>query len=312
MPQPKPKKRILRNKPKLPESPIYSFDKVRINYMLPLDMLKEKLPMELLKKESHAFNKGKAEYPAVREGFKSWIQFSAPTEEFLQALNEVNLSRAYYAFSSIEFAKDTCFRTRQEPNEVHLKRCGTVYKRYTPDKHLLFKGDKPEENDQYISDRMHYSGNRKTLQYAVYARISKVKVNGKYWPCLHEEFKISEAWRIRKLTGIDEVADLIDYDIQERFEKLSDQYIRHAGIDKMRLGKSLKGCGHQKKFSRRERKMTLFAANKFLSRGGADTFADLRKHVAKQKRLIRKQRGQRSAYQRRILKMDCNRFRMKP
>jgi hypothetical protein len=177
---------------------VYGFDQIILYSNQHFTQIRNSLPVEILKAESYKFDiesfrtKKKSKY-------QSAITFSAPTDAFLDTLNQHEECFWPYCVGKVEFAKDTPYETKQEAVNAVDETLKTIRKKYSAGS--IFDGFEskllPYEKrvDKYLDVDSGRSDGEK-FYYDVYARPSKT--NGK--PLYHFEWRILGAGLIAKRT----------------------------------------------------------------------------------------------------------------
>lgn len=146
----------------------------------------------------------------------------------------------------------------------------------------------------------------KKFRFVTYVRNSKT--NGQ--PCIHQEWRISGSTIIRQKTGIAYMNDLASLNLETLFEGLLEKFISYDSIDRLRLGKWIFGMGGRTKPNKEKRLYIRGRATVFCRVENIKTFADLKQHINKRKKELKK-KGRRSKWDEKYIKCDPNKFKVK-
>jgi len=281
----------------------FYFDKIRINSTEKPVVLKKKLPIANLRKNSKYFSIREASSKAKMSKYKSSLEIVAPSQPFLQLLLQHEPSLQRYIISKLEIAKDTFCKTKDEAVRLCWERLKTTRKKYSAD-HFIYDQSKEGPQNKRTKNSAHFGKQTgyfggKRFKYAIYARISKI--NG--LPCLHEEWRIIGAPIILEKTRISSISDLYVFDLKSFFEHQYDQHIVHENIDQQKLGKWILGCTRIKNVSKRKFISIGVSAAHFCEVYEIYTYADLVKYFKERKAEIKSRRGRRSAWDNKILSL---------
>jgi len=217
----------------------------------------------------------------------------------------------FYTFGSLEIARDTFFDNLIEAEDAveslgKTTRVRWARKTRTFDRAIEVQNTKkPFRKGALGRYSFYYIGGAQTFK--IYSRRSKINEK----PCLHEEWKINRAAKIREKTGINQLSDLLDFDFEKQFNELAEKYITEESIDHFQLGKWMLDLRGRRNLKADQLLNIKLQANWFCRDKKIGSFADLAAYFMKLKRDIRARRGRRSAYDEKILKVDYNKFKSK-
>jgi hypothetical protein len=131
-------------------------------------------------------------------------------------------------------------------------------KKYTASFNIYDSENDPRKNkkktdprlmEEIFTTRTGYWGNKKSFQYVVYGRRSKINK----LPSAHTEWRIKGASNIRKKTGIKSIRDMKDFDFKKFFEKNDEKFLVYEEIDYTAIGRWLKGIDGRRTLTRRQK-----------------------------------------------------------
>jgi hypothetical protein len=298
----------------------YSFDKIRILSGQKLKFLHKNLPKKLLKGECDFFRLAPASDMAEQFNFISSIEFVNPSKKFFRLLLEHEKDLHSHTgilvpkeikpkISYLEIARDTFYKHEYQAVNTASELGGILRKKW-PSNNFNYDAfydpnlrDKKGKNIQGIGDKTWYYGTKK-FQLVLYPRMSKI--NGQ--PCVHEEWRISGATNIKKKTGIESIADFIEFDIKKCFEEMYSKYMVYEKIDHLKLGKWILDWTRRKKLTDREVKKAKMQASLFCRHKNIKSAADLINFFKKEKNRIKAIRGRRTPYKSKMLKANYRNF----
>jgi hypothetical protein len=277
----------------------YYIDRLRINSKRKVQELKKTFKVQGIQ-VIRAYRK------AMGWGFRSRLDLIAPTKEVLTVIHENESKIHPYKISYLEIAKDTFQRTLRKADVLVSRNIGLLDRRWSRES---YKYDQKYENYKKYKKRKPDLGTRtiyigqKNFKYVQYARPSKINQR----PCVHEEFRILGAKRIRQKTGISCIADLIPFDSEQFFERDYAKLITSKTIDKEKLGRWLAGIdGRRKKLTRQEKIKCQIRVRHFCSTYEIETFNDLKKELSRLNKEIREHPGAKNEFQKRVLALKGN------
>jgi hypothetical protein len=277
----------------------YYIDFVRINSKQKLQELKKALNVPGIKI--------KKPYPvAMRWGYKSRLDLIAPTKKDLAIILE-NESRIHpYKIAYLEIAKDSFRKTLHNADMKIFHNLKTMDRRWS---YEWFIYDQLEKDYEQYRKRKPDLGTLtnyiypKKFKFVQYARLSKINQR----PCIHEEFRILGAKKIRQKTGVSTIADLIIFDSQKFLERELEKLIANKTIDRIKFGRWLAGIdGRKKKLSPREIKEGQIHVAHFSQIYNISSFAKLKRILKELTKMIEKAPGARNEFQKRVLALKGN------
>jgi len=282
----------------------YHIDKMRINTRKFISELKKNIPFKELEVHSKRCYLKKASIPAQLAGFKSSINVVLPTKEFFRILQNYENDLSRYKISAIEITEDTFYNTKYEAEKAFQENHKTGEKKWST-KSTLYEGDfYQREKDGKWYYRTSYLG-KGFFEFRVYPRISKVNNQ----PCLHREFRLLGAYKIKNKTGIVSIKDLVDFNAEETFSRLEDRYINHCKIDMLKLGKFLKNKTRIRKLSEEEEKHLGALGRFYCKLHNIKTYQDLKQRLSVLKKSIRSKKGRKSDCEAKIEKTQYGYFK---
>ena len=298
----------------------YYYDFIRINSPQYTGFLFNKLPRDLLERESGSFRIFRA-YPAARShGFQTRIEIVAPTVKCLEILLEneslLNLQfpprRHFYKISYLEIARDQFYGSPLEAESAAQLLTKTFRKKWSSDTsrfdflELDTSNQKQRKGPGAFGQYTWYYGG-KNNRYVIYTRFSKIN----YECSLHEEWRIVGATLIREKTWISSIFDLIDFDLEDFFTTNRKKYISHDKIDKFKLGKWILGWTRKRKFTNEQIRKIYFQGNMLCRDKKLRCFADLVTYFRKRKSKIKSKKGRKSKLDVRFLNVNYNYFKIR-
>jgi hypothetical protein len=300
----------------------YSFDYIRIITKEDRGSLVKSLPIIELKQNCHDFYIIRASEKAQKIGYKSTLVIVAPSPKALETLLKCEEHLVYvpyfvgqrepYKISYLEIARDTPQRTEFEAERKILQlsklqrmkwaKNNFVYNAYSGNRN---EWNWPQKDDELFSNRTWYYGGDK-FKFAMYPRISKIM----RLPCVHEEWRMVGASTIKKKTGITNIIDLIEADLNLIFERLHGNYITYEKIDYERFGKWLLGLDGRRKFSEEQKSDVLMQGFLFCKTHEIESPADFVRVINEKKSEIKKWIGRKRFWQKRFLKVNPRKFLM--
>lgn len=227
--------------------PVYSFDRIRINTFKEPETLKEQLPVDELKRHSKSFQIDHVSYMRQYTGYKSRIDFTAPTPEFLDLLFENEKALGPYKISYVEIAKDRITDTEQAAINA-VQNLSFRKKWATKTFNFVEPEDLPEKKDGCFGPITKYSESR-DFGIKAYARNSKITGD----QCSHHEWRIKTPGVIQKKSGISEIGNCIGFNFHNFFKIQDEKFlIYNEKADQFKVGKFIVGAGRRKYFAKRE------------------------------------------------------------
>jgi hypothetical protein len=283
---------------------IYHFDLIRINTKI--EILEWKVSLYWLERRCSAIYVKPATPKARKIGYKTRIEFVAPTQRFFEILQNYEQFFWSYKISRVELARDKFGKGTNENNEKVHDQLKYKNKKYTTDHHVKIQTvEEAIENDDesLTGNKTGYFGS-KHFKNVIYPR--KSKINNE--PCVHEEWRITSATVIKRKTGIETIDDLMNFDIQEFLETQDERQINYGTINTMALGKWLFDT-KKRKFTYREKLKVELRAHGFLKKHKLRTFADLRHFLKEEKKKAKSKIGRKNSWERMVLSLrSYNRF----
>jgi len=279
---------------------LYSIDFMRILTRIPRDLLEDFLDIDELKGECVNIFVRYSSKVARRAGYKSSICVTAPAKRFFELLAFYDLGD--YIISYLEAAKDELKSSMDEARFESYGLKWIMMKKYTlkPFTYDARNGAKKVNIDMdkgLYSDMTNYLGG-KALKHVTYARISKLIDK----PCIHMEWRIRGAGKIKKRTGISTIEDCIGFDAGQFYEETTAKYLYHAEINQDLLGKLLNGFdGRRQSFNDESLLGIRVAASIFMGFYSISSTAQLIDTLKKKQVTIKAKSGQRNKVQKRIL-----------
>jgi hypothetical protein len=216
---------------------VYYFDKIAMIFPHTTGVIATKVNLTELEKycETAVLNTLSGEV-FERTHCRSRLQVTVLGCEALDLL-ERSFLKVDHQITAIEIAKDHFFSNEHDAVEKanRLNECTRmVYARksFVYDASKSVKPVVPRKD--ILSEKTGYFGS-KNFEHAIYPRYSKLMKYG--FPCVHTEFKINTAGRVRGLLGINSIRDIRQYDLKSNFERLKRKYIRYEEIDHETHGK---------------------------------------------------------------------------
>lgn len=276
---------------------IYCFDQIIIHSKQDQQTLKKSLPVKELKSECRQFYFRRPLDNAKRSGYKTAINSIVPTNNFFTILNRYESILGNYKVLKIEIARDIIFNDLSDAYLEFMQSRETNKKWSTYFHAYIQNGKEFKKKDKGLwSDKTNYYGNN-SFNFAIYPRTSKIND----MPCLHMEFRLLHANKIKKKTGIEFIRDFIDYDIENMFEEFLDKYINYYELDIQKVGKWLLNWTRRKKLTRKEINKAQLRARLFCDIYNISNFADFKCFLGKMKIEAKKKKGRKSAFDNKIL-----------
>lgn len=311
---------------------------------LPIKMNAECKSLKVVKLKKTVAKRSKAKKTRSNKkliaGYKSKLEVIAPTAKFLRLLseNEAALGKAY-RISYVEMAHDVfcesagdaelkadilfdnlrkkysfCYvyekliKTRKERMEEKIRglfASRTFYSSFEKEKGKGKKEEEEEKEKGEEEEEKKEGNKRDRFIYVIYARHSKI--NNKY--CTHSEWRITGSGLIRKKAHIMTVNDLCSFDIEKYFKEKELQYLVKEKINILALGKWLKGYDGRKTLIKRQIMNAELAARHYMGIR-ITTYSDLVLHFKSEKERIKRKRGERSEWEKRLMSLSSyERFR---
>ena len=311
----------------------YYFDRIRIISWFSKWTLEKQLPLKTMREYCKSLDIVKFNNLAVKRrkikksdaikeikvGYRSKIEIIAPTAEFLRLLseNEADLGRAY-KISYMEIAHDVFCESAGDAefkadilfdNLRKKYSFGCVYEKLNITKKERLKN----RSRGLFAWRTYYSsfgkkeegGKRDRFIYVIYARRSKM--NNRY--CTHREWRFTGSDMIRKKAHIMTVKDLPFFDIEKYFKENEDKYLVKEQINFLALGIWLKEYDGRRALTKKQNINIQLAARHYVV-FRINTFSDLVLHFKSEKESIKKKRGERSEWDKKIMALrSYERFR---
>ncbi len=282
----------------------YCYDKIRLNFNIPVNELTKLLPKNDLINESSHFLVSKSSDDAQKYGLISKIEMVAPSRKCLEIIDKYIPPLITIKISKLEIAQDIFFETEREALFTLYKLLRTIRKKYTS-KHRIYdqfyveeKKKKSKINKKLFSPVTGYFGSGK-FEYVIYARLSKINNR----PCIHTEWRIIRASTLKRKTGIVSIHDLITFDLLKFFDKQNNRFIVHESIDLTKLGRWLLGWNKRKSFSNRELMKMGITGRIFCNVHKIKTYADLVNYFMVVKKILQGKRGPKTSYQEKFLSL---------
>ncbi len=298
----------------------YSFDRIRILSGQQLKILHQKLPKKMLENECDFFRLSPASEMAEKFNFISSIEIVNPSKEFFRLLLKHEKILFYFKgiivskeiepkISYLEIARDTFYQDDHEAIETSSELGKTLRKKWSSNNFNYDArwdpdvAEKKRGKTKGLGDRTWYYGSKK-FQFVLYPRRSKINRQ----PCVHEEWRISGATNIKKKTGINSIADFIEFDIKKCFEEMNQKYMVHEEIDRIKLGKWILGWDRRRKFTEDEMLQIKIQAGLVCRHRKIESAADLANHFKKERNGIKAKKGRKSSLDHKILKVSYRKF----
>ncbi len=247
------------------------------------------------------------------------IDISQPSPECLRNLQKVFAqNKIKYFISYIEISRDIAYPSQSSAESAKHQLSKFQRKKYSGGMTYDGRDQRMNLKKGYISDSTDYHGSPAAkinkqgnvninifgnFKFSIYVKISP-KLDCE---CLHEEFRITRANKIFKKTGIKNIEGLLEADLDLIFKKLESKYIIYQRINTEKLGLSLLGLRHCRKPSDRLKMKAQLYGLIFKQKYGMKPLELISRLMIEKKRLRLKEGGK-SAWQKRILKLEYNRF----
>lgn len=177
---------------------------------------------------------------SAKTGYRSRLELTVPRGQAFQLL-ERSLKNVAHKISYIEIARDRLFSTEmiaeskanalmESTHKLYSKKC-FIFDLYKSTKFVLRKHG-------IFSSKTGYFGEN-SFRYVIYARHSKLMQLPS--PCLHDEFRIQSAARIRNMLSINSITDMLNVDEKANFLKLKKKFIRFEELDHEAHGRFRQG-----------------------------------------------------------------------
>lgn len=253
---------------------------------------------------------------AREHGFMSKIEVSAPSQEFLKLLSEHEASLGPYKISYVEIAKDVICSSKGESLDVFDYIQKRTQKKYTPERfdydafenmdEALSKRVEQEDEKEKYGSRTAYRGT-KAHKLAIYPRISKVICA----PCVHSEWRMFGAGRIKRLAKIESVRDLISFDFESFFQRHTKWHVTFSEINHEKHGRFLNNISSKKHAERMIVKRGNFTYNRAALRISQvfcrgleiETAADLEEHYRALRKDFKKNAGKKTVWEDKVCKL---------
>lgn len=300
---------------------IYGFDKIELVSKVEATVLREKLqplrplspPLvnscfvkeideakrEMKKYKRHKYN------DAYKKGFRSIIRIICPSLEFFDLMIKNEHLFGQFKPWIIEICKNVLFDTEEEAIKASLDYFSVTYRKYTNHNKLYTDNfaeyskkygeraknywdhfdRRKEKNSGYLGEHTLYLGD-KDLVFVNYPRESKL---ANKTPCVHFEWRlmgnqISKLGVRKKGKGMSyftSLKNLSGSKIAKYFEKLSENRIRYAEINKIAVAKRLTSVSDKKKFTKGEEFSLLSTYDQFKIAYDIETTADFVNYARK-------------------------------
>ena len=162
---------------------------------------------------------------------KSKLDMIVPEPHALQLLAQY-CQNIDHKISYIEVAHDALYPTEAIAKSIADAKIKCAHKLYAKECFIYDRNNDDKVRPRLpgiFSDRTGYYGEKNKFIYVIYARNSKPMIFP--FPCSHDEFRIQNAARIRKLLGINSITDILCFDIKSNFLKLKKKFIRFEELD---------------------------------------------------------------------------------
>ncbi len=312
----------------------FYFDRIHIISWCSKWTLEKQLPIKKMTAECKSLNIVKLNEPDTKlhepikncsnknlcSGYRSKLEVIAPTSEFLRLLseNEAAIGKAY-KISYVEIAHDVFCESAGDAEFKADNLFDNLRKKYSFSH--IYEGKLNKTRKERMKDRIRglfasrtfYSsmgkkdgGKRDRFIYVIYARHSKI--NNNY--CTHSEWRITGSGLVRKKAHIMTVKDLCSFDIEKFFREKGSQYLVKEKINIDALDKWLKGYdGRSKAFTKKQLKYAGLTALHYMG-FRIVTYSDLVLHFKSEKECIKRKRGERSEWEKRLMSLSSyERFR---
>jgi len=296
---------------------VYGFDKIRINFLVPLEDLRKKINSKLIRKHCRSF-KIKDSHPWAKEwyGYHSTIRMVAPKPKAIKHLKKYIEDLGFYAFAELEIAGDKPYETKNETEYVVQENSKTIVKKWNTMHKIYRQGDYQDNPEEYhkILKKMRaddgsrygeitiYSGSDR-IKFVQYPRLSKY--NGK--PSVHSEWRYKSKYVIKQKTGIETIEDLLDFDTENFMDKQNEKFITHKKINKAKFGKFLSGVdGRKRNFSKRQQMKIGLATTIFCQAYNINSYPDLALHIRGLQKEVKAKVGRRNSWENKLISLGGN------
>jgi hypothetical protein len=242
----------------------------------------------------------------------------APSAAFLWMLHENEVAiGSKYKVNYIEIAHDL-FKESRHAAEVETEHLfWTLRKKFSFG--TCFKGPEHKTRQQLQKDRERglfaertfYSVfkrkikdkrfRRSRMTYVVYARHSKAN----WKPSVHMEWRLKGCDIIAEKAKIMGIQDLVDFNFEGFFNRMTALYVVHEEIDHHRFGLWLTGTdGRRKLKTRRDLMRVEIPARYFLHNNKIETFSDLVLYLKRERKRISQKPGPKSEWEQKIMALE--------
>jgi len=286
---------------------LYYIDKIHIYLEIDYQELTLLMPLDELKNESHfLIIKGIDLFFKMR----SLIIATAPTDKFFKILDK-SCEGISHHITYLEIAKETecenvCqaeIKRRDLRDKTYMK-----YARRSIDKKSDFENPKYRlsKDRSLIGEETNYNFTKRCKQ-ATYVRSSKITNT----PCLHEEWRLISACRIKELTGITAISDILTTKLELTHKAIEDKYVKHFNdVNWNRIGITLLGWDKKKTFTKREDMRHQLYTTTWLTAHGITCYAVFASKVKEFAKNINKKPGPTTRFEKRMLKLNRNKHNM--
>ncbi|NLE25210.1 MAG: hypothetical protein GX625_07700 [Clostridiaceae bacterium] len=261
----------------------YYFDRIRFNVYFDRNHLLSIPEMKDLNRR-HVIAVFEAFEAAKKKGFNSRIEVTAPTNETLDIIEKAirdcvqsvpkfadsKKINDFYAISKVEIARDFILESKYLATLLADRIMSMTGKKYTSrftiydkenDPRIKERKEDPEFKKEIFSKRTGYWGNKKSFEFAVYGRYSKINK----LPAAHTEWRIIGSANIQRRTGIKSIADMKEFDIEGFFEENDKKFLVYETIDYTALGRWLQGIDGRRNLTKRQEYSAQIWAKHFCS-----------------------------------------------
>ena len=276
----------------------YYLDKIKIISKRKYKFVHNDFPMEKLKEHCIVANLLTIKDLSKKWGYETRLEIVGPSPIALRLLNENENKLGYHRVSYLEVAKDIGFDdvfTARDFLNFHKE---YVYRRWGREADIVeinkifanwnsyckYWYDNPNPDKNIIGSYTAYHGSK--FQYVFYARNSKVTG----LPSAHYEWRLKGTKAVFQQTGIRNVSDLIDFNLDIFYEETTDRLIDLVELDRFKLGKWLVDNTRRRKFSQRERHSMESKVQQFMMNNNIMSFSDLVTYFKEVKAGVRKSR----------------------
>lgn len=282
----------------------YCYDRIQVNCSIERESLENILPLDDIRQNCFNLEIVRASYLAKKANFSSTIKIIAPSRKGIELLAKHAPSES--KISHLELTKDTF---GDESAVMNLFRSESVILRKKhPSKKKdsyfiydsIFESKLKKKRADVISDSTFYYGDP-AFRYVIYVRYSKI--NGQ--PCFRSEWRIQGSSRIKKVSGVNFISDLLRLDLEYFFESMEKKYLEraHDGIDLFKLGKWLRGLERHKKLSDKQEFSVRLSAMHLLNSLQVENYAGFVHALKQLKEEIKTVSGKRGSFRDKILSL---------